>query len=375
MRTRRIDLALQGGGTHGAFTWGVLDRLLEDERIRFGAISGSSAGAMNAVALAAGWTLGGRKGARESLRCFWSKVAERLRLATWADAWLGLMRNGAIDASVPFRAAFEVAQAWLAPTLDANPLRGVLQETVDFDAVRRCTEMQLYIGATEVRSGQLRIFDGPSLTPDIVLASACLPTLFPAVMIDGEAYWDGGYMGNPSLLPLLDYSPNLDLMLVQLHPSRRQALPRTATQIVERIQEIGFHGSLVKELRSLAVLQRVVRDEGLDTSRMRMPLLRKAGKLRVHRIEGGEQLDPLAVPRPLQSAWHHLLDLRREGHAAADGWLQENAGRLGRRGTVDLIAEYLGNGGRASPPPPGPDTSRRASPGPAAAPATGAASR
>ena len=346
MRTHRLDLALQGGGTQGAFTWGVLDRLLEDERIRFGAISGSSAGAMNAVALAAGWTEGGRKGAREALLRFWSRVADSLRLAQWASAWMGMVPDPALAASAPLRAAMEIAQAWLAPSADANPLRSVLRETISFDAVRRCTEMQVYVGATVVRTGQLRIFEGRSLDVDAVLASACLPTLFPAVVIDGEAYWDGGFMGNPSLLPLLDHSPTLDLMLVQLYPSRRRAMPQTAAQIVERIQEIGFHGSLVKELRALAILQRVVRDEGLDTTRARVPLLRKAGRLRIHRIEGGEPLDALSTPRPLQSSWHQLLALRRAGHAAADAWLRENATHLGRRGTVDLIAEFLDNGGR-----------------------------
>ena len=345
-RTHRIDLALQGGGTHGAFTWGVLDRLLEDERIGFGAISGSSAGAMNAVALAAGWTAGGRKGARETLRHFWSRVADSLRLARWAEAWLGAMPNGALAAAAPLQAAWDMAEAWFGPATGTNPLRAVLRDTVDFDAVRGCTGMQVYIGATQVRSGQLRIFSGAEISIDAVLASACLPMLFPTVEIDGEAYWDGGYMGNPSLLPLLYESPNLDLMMVQLHPSRRERLPRTPAQIVERIQEIGFQGSLVKELRALAVLQRVVRDEGMDTTRARMPLLRKARRLRVHRIEGGEQLDALALPQPLQSAWHHLQALRRTGHAAADRWLQENAAHLGRRSTVDLVAEYLDNGNR-----------------------------
>lgn len=345
-RSHRLDLALQGGGMQGAFTWGVLDRLLEEERIRFGAISGSSAGAMNAVVLAAGWTAGGRKGAREALLRFWSRVADGLRLTHWAQAWLGVMHNGALSASPPLHTAFDLAQAWLAPATTVNPLRAVLQDTVDFDAVRRCTEMQLFVGATNVRSGQLRIFEGTRLHADAVLASACLPTLFAPVLIDGEAYWDGGFMGNPSLLPLLDHSPNLDLLLVQLYPSRRQALPASATQIVERIQEIGFHGSLVKELRSLAVLQRVVRDEGLNTAHAQVPLLRKVGRLRIHRIEGGEPLDALSAPQPLQSAWHQLLGLRRAGHAAADRWLQENAAQLGRRGTVDLIAQYLDNDGR-----------------------------
>ena len=341
MKTHRIDLALQGGGTHGAFTWGVLDRLLADDRIRFGAVSGSSAGAMNAVALAAGWTEGGRSGARETLRRFWSRVADSLHLARWAEAWLG-MAPGMLEPpkASPLQSAWDFAQSWFAPA-DGNPLRAVLRDTVDFDLVHRCTEMKLFIGATNVRSGKLRIFRGAQIDLDAVLASACLPVLFPPVEIDGEAYWDGGYMANPSIVPLLTESPNLDLMLVQLHPSQRRSVPQTPIQILDRINEICFHGALVKELRSLSILRKLVQDEGIDTSRGRTPLLRKAGALRVHRIEGGEQLDPLATPGPLDPPWHHLLALHRAGHAAADQWLVEHYTHLGRRGTVDIVAEYL----------------------------------
>ena len=192
MKTRRLDLALQGGGTHGAFTWGVLDRLLEDERIRIGAISGSSAGAMNAVALAAGWTAGGRRGARETLHRFWSRVAESLHLADWAQHWLSGMPGMMAPASAPLQAVWDMAGAWFSVS-DRNPLRAVLRDTVDFELVRRCTELQLFIGATNVRSGRLRIFRGAQIDIDAVLASSCLPMLFPAVVIDGEAYWDGGY--------------------------------------------------------------------------------------------------------------------------------------------------------------------------------------
>ena len=341
MKTHRIDLALQGGGTHGAFTWGVLDRLLADDRIRFGAVSGSSAGAMNAVALAAGWTEAGRSGARETLRRFWSRVADSLHLARWAEAWLGAA-PGLLEPpkASPLQSAWDFAQSWLTPA-DGNPLRAVLRDTVDFDLVRRCTEMKLFIGATNVRSGKLRIFRGAQIDLDAVLASACLPVLFPPVEIDGEAYWDGGYMANPSIVPLLTESPNLDLMLVQLHPSQRRSVPQTPMQILDRINEICFHGALVKELRSLSILRKLVQDEGIDTSRGSTPLLRKAGALRVHRIEGGEQLDPLATPGPLDPPWHHLLALHRAGHAAADQWLVEHYTHLGRRGTVDIVAEYL----------------------------------
>lgn len=340
MRLRRIDLALQGGGTHGAFTWGVLDRLLEDERIRIGAISGSSAGAMNAVALAAGWTADGPRGARETLRRFWSRVAETLHVANWAERWLGGMPGLMTPTSAPLMGVWDMAGSWFAP-VDGNPLRAVLKDTVDFDLVRNCTQLQLFVGATNVRSGRLRIFRGAQIDIDAVLASACLPMLFPAVVIDGEAYWDGGYMGNPSLLPLLAESPTLDLVLVQLHPSHREAVPEHPAAIVDRINEISFNGSLIKELRSLAILRKLMQDEGVAGASCREPLFRKAGALRVHRIEGGEMLDALATPGPLDTAWHHLLALHRAGHAAADRWLDENYTHVGRRGTVDIAAEYL----------------------------------
>ena len=344
MTTRRIDLALQGGGTQGAFTWGVLDRLLADERIHIAAISGSSAGAMNAVALVAGWAADGRRGARDTLRQLWSRVADGLHLARWAEGWLGVHPEALLTPPSPLHAAWEMASNWFAAIdggNDGNPLRPVLAEVVDFDLVRRCNEIQLFVGATRVQSGRLRIFRGHELTSDMVLASACLPTLFAPVQIDGEAYWDGGYMGNPSLLPLLAESPTLDLMLVQVHPTHRSALPATPGEILDRIHEITFQGTLSKELRSLAILRRLMHDEGVVGTRCRSPLFRKADAVRLHRIEGGEQLDELATPRPLETPWHHLLELHRRGHAAADEWLERHYTHLGRHATVDLIGEFL----------------------------------
>ncbi|WP_119292989.1 patatin-like phospholipase family protein [Azohydromonas sediminis] len=344
MTTRPLDLALQGGGSHGAFTWGVLDRLLDDERIRIAAVSGTSAGAMNAVALAAGWVADGRRGARESLRRFWARVAEGMHLARWAEGWMGANPAAMLAAPPPLHAAWEMASRWFAPVAaadDGNPLRAVLADTVDFDAVRRCRDIQLFVGATHVQTGRLRVFRGPELTADAVLASACLPMLFPSVVIDGEAYWDGGYMGNPPLLPLLAESPTLDLMLVQVHPERRKALPEGPAAILDRVNEITFHGSLVKELRSLAILRRLMHDEGVAGAQCRSPLFRKADALRLHRIEGGERLDGLDAPQPFESPWQHLLALHRQGHAAADEWLRERFTHLGRHATVDLLAEYL----------------------------------
>ncbi len=343
MTSRRIDLALQGGGSQGAFTWGVLDRLLEDERIRIGAISGTSAGAMNAAALAAGWVGDGRRGARETLRRFWSRVADGLHLARWAEGWTGA-NPAALLTPPPVHLAWQMASAWFTPPgaqADGNPLRPVLEATVDFELVRRCRDIQLYVGATHVQSGRLHVFRGPELTADAVLASACMPTLFPAVTIDGEAYWDGGYMGNPTLVPLLTESPTMDLVLVQVHPTRRKTLPETPAEILDRIHEITFQGTLTKELRSLAILRQLMREEGVIGANSRAPLFRKADALRLHRIEGGERLDELATPRPLESAWHHLLALHRQGHAAADEWLEGHYTHLGRHSTVDLVGEYL----------------------------------
>ncbi len=344
--TRRIDLALQGGGTHGAFTWGVLDRLLEDERLRIAGVSGSSAGAMNAVALASGLAADGRRGAREALRRFWSRVADSLAAGGWADTWLGWALPGAAASALssPLQAAWDVASHWLgaaAGLAAQNPLHAVVRDTIDFDALRAARDPRVFVGATNVRTGRLRLWRGGEITIEAVLASACLPTLFPAVVIDGEAYWDGGYMGNPSLLPLLAETPTMDLMLVQVHPSRRAALPAGGAAVLDRIQEITFHGTLLKELRSLAILRKLVADEGLDAEALREPIFRKAAGLRVHRIEGGERLDGVAAAPTLDPPWHRLLALHRAGHAAADRWLADHFTHLGRHGTLDLVAEFL----------------------------------
>jgi len=366
MTVRRLDLALQGGGTQGAFTWGVLDRLLEDERLQITAISGTSAGAMNAVALASGWAKGGRKGAREALHRFWSRVGESLHLGSWVDAWLGWGLPGAPPAAGggvmgPVRMAWDMAGLLLSPAhADAaaqNPLQAILRETVDFDAVRSCRDLHLFVTATHVRSGRPRIWHRDELRIECALASACLPLLFPAVEVDGEAYWDGGYMGNPSLLPLLTETPTLDLMLVQVHPSERAALPRGSVAVLDRVNEITFHGSLIKELRSLAILRKLIQDEGLLGHAFKEPLFRKAAALRVHRIEGGEKLD--AITSALDPPSHRLQELHRAGHEVADAWLASRFTHLGRHGTVDLVAEYLGgellDARRARPP----DNNRR----------------
>ena len=364
---QRIDLALQGGGAHGAFTWGVLDRLLEDQTLEIGAISGTSAGAMNAVALAAGLMDGGRDGARAALRRLWTAVG---RIAPFtpppaaalpwagADAWAALAPWAGPFAG-PFASAWsEAASAAWAPLLGAlgrslspyqfnplnlNPLRGILEQTVDFERVRRCDKTALFIAATRVKTGELRIFRQDRLTADVVLASACLPLLFQAVEVDGEPYWDGGYAGNPALLPLVADRASDDLLLVQINPMRRDELPRAAGDILERVNEITFNASLLKELRQIALLRALVgglqgQPGGGAAQGAAQDVARRLLELRLHRIDGGALLAGYGADTKTNTSPLFLEQLFALGRGAAADWLAAHRGDIGRRGSFELRA-------------------------------------
>ncbi len=339
-RIKHIDLALQGGGAHGAFTWGVLDRLLEDERIEIAAISGTSAGAMNAVVLADGLMAGGRKGAREALRRFWSRVSNASgRGPMVPDALVAFFGNWSLEGS-PLHLYMDWVARSMSPhqfnPLDLNPLRDIVATEVDFERVRACDKVRLFVSATNVRTGRLKEFRQTELSADAVMASACLPLMFRAVEIDGEAYWDGGYLGNPSLLPLIADSPAHDLVLVQINPSRREGLPTTAADILDRLNEITFNSSLVKELRSLALIQQLLRLEGAPPGAGRAPLFTQISALRMHRIEAEDELAGLGAASKINTAWPFLTRLHRIGHRAAQAWLESNFTHLGRRATLAL---------------------------------------
>ena len=336
---RRIDLALQGGGAHGAFTWGVLDRLLEDERLEIDAVSGTSAGAMNAVVLADGLMAGGRRAAREHLRRFWARIsnaaaAQALNalFGDWAGAPLAWYGDWVTRVFAPHQ--FN--------PLDINPLRDVLAAEVDFTRVRACDRLRVFVSATQVRTGRLREFRGHELTVDAVMASACLPTLFRAVEIDGESYWDGGYVANPSLLPLIAESPAHDLLLVQLNPSRRDEVPATARQILDRLNEITFNSSLVNELRSITLLKQLLKEEGVAATGSRHPFFAQVDALRLHRIDGAQELAGLGAASRLNAAWPFVSRLHRAGRDAADTWLARNFAHLGRRSTLNLTESAKG---------------------------------
>jgi NTE family protein len=345
----RIDLALQGGGSHGAFTWGVLDRLLEDERLEIAGISGASAGAMNAVAVAAGLMEGGRAGARSALHRFWTRVADASPFSRLDDGPLGAIFGPSNPWMKPWIAPLQQLGQYLGSQLspyqlnplNLNPLRDILADTIDFEAVRACDRTHLFIAATRVATGELRIFRQGELTADMVLASACLPLLFQAVEIDGEAYWDGGYAGNPTLQPLIAETDADDLLLVQINPRERTELPTQAADILERVNEITFNASLLKELRSIALLRQLIADEDRPAHHYRNPLFGRVAALRLHLIDGGALLAPLGADSKTQTSASFLNKLHDMGYAAADQWWHRHRRDIGVR-TSHEIEHMLG---------------------------------
>jgi NTE family protein len=325
-----IDLALQGGGSHGAFTWGVLDRLLEESWLRVEAISGTSAGAMNAAVLADGWTYGGPPAARAALDAFWERVARAAELSplqrTPLDRALG---RWTLDSS-PVFIGFDLMARLLSPydlnPHGFNPLESILIESIDFARLGR-SPVKLFITATNVRTGRGRIFRNAEITPDVLLASACLPTLFQAIEIDGEPYWDGGYVGNPTITPLVRESDAQDSILVQINPRERPGTPRSAGEILNRLNEVSFNAALMKELRMIALLRRVA-DPGSGEG------ARWAG-MRTHRIMTDMMTD-LGYSSKLNAEREFLHMLRAEGRRAAGAFLDAHADDLGHRSTADV---------------------------------------
>jgi NTE family protein len=333
--TRPINVALQGGGSHGAFSWGVLDRLLEDGRLDIAALSGTSAGAMNAVALADGYMRDGREGARQALDRFWRAVALKgrfspVRRTPWDMVW----GNWSVENSpgyLWFDAMSRLFSPYVANPLNQNPLREVVEENIDFDAVRGCDAIKLFISATNVETGQLRVFENAEITADAVMASACLPQIFQAVEIDGVPYWDGGYGGNPALYPFFYASHVEDVLLVQINPVERAGAPRSAREIQNRIDEITFNSGLLREFRSIAFVNQLIDAGRLDRDHYR--------SIRMHRIDADEAFRDLSASSKINAEWAFLEYLRDLGRTAADDWLTDNFDAVGKRPTLDLSGE------------------------------------
>ncbi|WP_290632381.1 patatin-like phospholipase family protein [Aquisalimonas sp.] len=322
----RLNLALQGGGSHGAFTWGVLDRLLDERRIGYDGLSGASAGAINAVAFASGYLEGGREGARNSLERLWRTVSDQAQLGPLQATPLDYLLHGwNRDWSPGFllmNSLTRMASPYQLNSSGYNPLLRVLADTVDFERLRRDPRLRLFVSATRVRTGGVTLFRNSELSPKAVAASACLPLLFHAIEIDGEAYWDGGYTANPALWPLVLECRAKDLLLIQLTPPERRDLPTSVPEIVDRANEIAFNANLMRELEVLGMLRK-----GIAAVHHGLPWRAH----RLHALDTGTVTEGMGRNSRINADWKFLCHLRDEGRTAAEKWLQRCGGHLGRR--------------------------------------------
>jgi NTE family protein len=336
---KKINLALQGGGAHGAFTWGVLDSLLADPRIEIEGISGASAGAINATVLADGLRRGGPPVARERLAEIWRAVSSNGALPEIERTVVDKLLAFFPFESSPAQAWFDTLSKFWSPydfnPLNINPLKDVVEKFVDFDALHAFDKINLFISATNVFTGRLRIFPRDKITAETVMASACLPMVFQAVEIDGIPYWDGGYMGNPAIFPFFGVTDSEDVLIVAINPIERRLTPRTQNEIVNRINEITFNSSLIAEYRAIAFVTRLI-DQG------RLPRGRGKGQYRrinVHRIALDSAFKELTADSKLDSDFAFFELLRNGGQRAGSAFLKDHFDDIGVRSTVDLAAE------------------------------------
>jgi NTE family protein len=328
--TKRINLALQGGGSHGAYTWGALDAILEDERLEITGVSGTSAGAMNAVVMASG-LLKDRAEARDKLERFWRAVAEATAPGSTlpgVGAWLSLMRNVVAPPSLEATVA-DASSPYAFNPLNLNPLGDILTRIVDFEALRAGSTPKLIIAATNVRTGKGAVFRRDKLTAKHVMASATLPHLFQTVEIDGRYYWDGGYSGNPPLAPLFNDSESGDTIIVQINPIHRHEIPRTPQEISSRVSEISFNASLLAELKYLHQIGKLIENGGSGDH----------GHIdRLHRIGGDGRLERFSPDTKFDASWGFLWELRELGRASAKDWLAAHFDAIGVRSTLSVSA-------------------------------------
>jgi NTE family protein len=336
---KRINLALQGGGAHGAFAWGVIDRLLEEEEIEIDAIVGTSAGAMNAAATAYGIALGGNAGGREVLRTFWKKTSDAARYSPMqATPWEKMMnpKGGNLEHSPGYIMMDFLSRMFspyeLNPT-NQNPLRDVITSVIDFDAIHKAAKVKLFICASNVMTGRIKVFDKEHVTVDAVLASACLPFMFQAVEISGEHYWDGGYMGNPPLYPLFYNTDTRDILIIQLNPINIPSLPTTAPQILDRINTLSFNSSLMREMRAIHFVTKLI-DGGFDDG----------GKLKrifIHTVDGEELLSHLGVSSKLNADWDFLMHLHENGRDACEKFLSAHWAKIGKESSTNIEEKFF----------------------------------
>jgi NTE family protein len=338
---KAVNLALQGGGAHGALAWGVLDRLLEDDRLAPDAISATSAGAMNAVVMAWGVSQGGRDGGRAKLAEFWRKVSDCS--GAWSPIGVDMLAPIADGVSWPldltpaylmYQAVTSTFSPYQLNPLDLNPLRDILNEVVDFARLKECPfATRVFLSATNVRTGKIKVFQNAELSVDAVMASACLPSIFKAVEIDGDFYWDGGFMGNPAIFPLIYQGASRDVIIVHINPLVQDVIPTTAPEIFDRMNEITFNSSLMREMRAIAFVSRLVAEERLDVTRYQRML--------IHAISDDDEMRKHGAWSKLNPDWTFIQRLFNTGRAAAGRFLDKYYHCIGERSSVDIEATYL----------------------------------
>ena len=337
MPRKRVSLALQGGGAHGAFTWGVLDRLMEDGRIEVAGVCGTSAGAMNGAAFVYGLSRGGNQGARETLERFWGEVARR---AAWSPLrptpFDRLVSRGDMAFSPGWLwldALSRVVSPYVTNPLNRNPLVEVLDETVDFAWLREHHAVPLFVCATNVLTGRLRVFSGAEISAKSVMASACLPLMFQAVEIDGEHFWDGGFMGNPPLFPLIYETDCEDVLIVQINPVNIPKVPVSAQEITDRMNELSFNSSLMREMRAITFVQKLLAENRIPHGRYK--------DVRVHAVEAESEMAGLGYSSKVNADADFLNWLFRLGREKAGTFLDEHLDKIGRESSVDVAAKFL----------------------------------
>jgi NTE family protein len=337
MKKKKLNLALQGGGAHGAFTWGVLDRLLEERDLEIVGVSGTSAGAVNAACMIYGLTQGGNESAREVLFEFWRKNSESHQFSPLQPTIIDKMTSKGNVSFNPFFWIFSMISKSLSPyqwnPLMKNPLKKLLLDIIDFDAIQNERKHKLFLTATNIRTSKVKIFHNAEITADAVCASACLPHMFQAVEIDGEFYWDGGYIGNPAMFPLFEQTQCTDLMLIQIDSIDYNKVPTQMSEIVDRATDISFNSSLMREMRAISFVTNII-DKGFDDDGRLI-------KTNIHYISTGDLMNHYNGSSKLNVDWDWLSYLMENGRGKAEAWIRENYNKIGKGSSCDVNCIFL----------------------------------
>lgn len=334
---KKINLALQGGGSHGAYTWGALDRLLEEEKLDIEGISGTSAGAMNAAILVNGYMKNERQGAKEELETFWKRISDAAAYGPLHQNPIERAMTGwNLDSSPMYRWMEMMSRAispYMLNPMNINPLRDILNDMLDVKTLQSCSLIRLFIAATHVTSGHAHVFQCEEIDTDVLLASACIPFMFQAVEIDGEPYWDGGYMGNPAIWPLIYHCQSEDVVLIQINPIENLTHPKSSNEIINRLNEITFNSSLISEMRAIDFVSRLIKDEKLNKDEYK--------DMHMHLIYCADEMRELNASSKMNTDWDFFLHLKEIGRKAAEDFLKNNWKKIGTESSMDINKTFL----------------------------------